>query len=112
MTNENNSAVDKLNNLFHVSDVYGFNSKEFEMRLNHIENVSNEEINSIITVRDGSATNNNTGERINAVFFNTDINTVIQNNVLRFKLNEVNALLPDLMMTSEERINKILNKMN
>lgn len=108
--NINSEVVKACNSLFHVVDVYDEESKEFEIRLNHVKHFDNEDYNSIILLRDGELTNNQTKEKIPVMFINKDVNTVITNNTPRFDFSKVDEYLASMMIESNARTTIMLEK--
>lgn len=110
--NKDKEVVTKLNGLFNVGGVYEEgNADEFQLRLNHIIDIENEKVNSIIIVQDGSVTHNATKAIIPVVFINKDVNTIISNTVFRFNLNKARTLLPELMAEANRKTNILISKL-
>ena len=108
--NENNETVKKLNGLFSVGNVFE-EADEFSLRLNSVKQIGFEKINSIVQLQDGVVTNNNTKEQKKVVFVNKDINTVVQNQVVRFSLNKAFALLEDLIAEANNKTEQLISKL-
>lgn len=105
--NNNGSVIEKLNKAFNVTNIFETPAKEFNIRLNHVKNVQNEDINTILNIQDGRVTNNNTKAEQQVVFVNTDINTLITNTVSRFRFKDATKILPDMILESNEKLSHI-----
>ena len=110
--NTDGVVVKKLNELFNVNNIFGSSAQEFQMRLNHVKTISNEDFNAVLLVQDGSVVNNKTKQRMNVVFSNADINSIITNANPRFKLEETKSYLADLVALSQEREQIIFSKID
>lgn len=102
------SATDKL---FNFPRVFGSNAAEIKIRLNHKTKIDGEIYNSVITIEDGSVTDNNTKVESSAMFINKDINTLIDNNNVRFDLLDSVDYICNMYRESNNHTSKLLKKL-
>ena len=107
-TDEN---MKKFNELFSVSNVFGENGSELQIRVNNVKEVNGELTNCVSVAQDGSAENKHNHERMNVIFVNNDINTLAQAREPRFTWDKSKELLTDFIMVAKERTNKILSNL-
>lgn len=112
IANDNGSTVAKCNEVFNISNAFGEAAKEFNLRVNHIKHIGNEDFNSVLVIQDGAVTHNVTKEQRQVLFVNKDINTLINNNEPRFTLDKVSSYVGDLLLESEDRLNTFLKAIN
>ena len=108
---DNKEILSKLNEMFNVANVFETAADEFQIRLNHVSDLGNEKINSIIVLQDGSVTHNATGAIIPVMFINKDVNTVITSKTFRFTISRARTLLPDLIEESNKKTNVIISRL-
>lgn len=107
--NEYNQSVNRLNKVFNAYNLFDENSTEFQIRLNHIHRLfDNEDFNSILIVRDGEVTENVTKEKHNVIIINTDINTVISKKDMRFSIKNALFYTEKMLEESTKRVNTIV----
>ncbi len=104
-------VLKKLNDLFNVHGVYGTAANELNVRVNHIKKIKDETYNSIVVIQDGQVTNNQTKEKIGAIFINKDVNTIVSNTEERFYLKKTSKYLPIMMSESKVRTKDLLAKL-
>ncbi len=101
--NAEGHTVARCNEVFNITKAFGQPAKEFNLRVNHIKHIGNEDFNSVLVVQDGAVTHNVTKEQRQVVFLNKDINTLITNTEPRFTLNKVDSYVGDLLLEAEDR---------
>lgn len=107
--NEYNQSVNRLNKVFNAYNLFDENSTEFQIRLNHIHRLfDNEDFNSILMIRDGEVTENVTKEKHNVIIINTDINTVISKKDMRFSIKNALFYTEKMLEESTKRVNTIV----
>lgn len=107
--NKDGKLVANCNKKFNVEGVFGATAQEFNLRVNHVHQIGNEEFNSIVVIQDGQVTNNATKERTSALFINKDINTLLNNTAERFTLADTQKYLGDMILEANDRTNTLLN---
>lgn len=97
--------------LFNISRVFGSNSDEIHVRLNHKTEINGEIYNSVLDIQDGTVTNKQTNVKTVAMFINKDINTLVDNREERFDLMETSKYLSNMVHEADERTKKLVKKL-
>lgn len=103
-------VISKANQLFNIAGVFGSDSDELNVRVNHKKEINGEIYNSVLIMQDGNVTNKQTNVQTQAMFINKDINTLIQNREERFNLNDTVKYLSDMIIEANEHTNALINK--
>ncbi len=103
-------VISKANQLFNIAGVFGADSDELNVRVNHKKEINGEIYNSVLIMQDGNVTNKQTNVQTQAMFINKDINTLIQNREERFNLNDTVKYLSDMILEANEHTNALISK--
>lgn len=108
--NNEGKVISKANQLFNIASVFGSDSDELNIRVNHKKEINGEVYNSVLIMQDGNVTNKQTNVQTQAMFINKDINTLIQNREERFNLNDTVKYLSDMILEANEHTNALISK--
>lgn len=108
--NTNNVFSDKCNEAFNISNIFGSAAKELNVRVNHVKNILGEDFNSVLMMQDGTVSHNVTKEKLSAVFINHDINSIFDNQAVRFSLDNIEQYIDELVKEASERTETFVNK--
>jgi hypothetical protein len=108
---KNEDNMKAFNDCFNISNVFGNNGDELQIRVNNVQDVSGESTNAVLVIQDGAVQKKGSNDRESVIFINNDINSSAFAREPRFTWQSSLKLLSDYIMLAKERTNKFLSRL-